>query len=81
MSTENKLYALNLAEDGRVLSVTFDKYAPAEYPRVESLPEGDVSEYLFVDGEFVHDPLPEPEAPEVEPTTEDILNVLLGVEV
>lgn len=81
MSTEKQLYALNLAEDGRVLSVTFDKYAPAGQPRVESLPEGDVSDYLFVDGEFVHDPLPEPEVPEAEPTVEDILNVLLGVEV
>lgn len=79
MSTENKLYALNLAEDGRVLSVTFDEYAPKDYPRVESLPEGDVSGYLFVDGEFVLDPLPKPEVPEAEPTTEDILNVLLGV--
>ena len=81
MSTEKQLYALNLAEDGRVLSVTFDKYAPAEHPRVETLPDGDVTDYLFVDGEFVHDPLPEPEVPEAEPTVEDIINVLLGAEV
>lgn len=75
------MYALNLNEENRVLSVTLDKYAPEDQPRVEELPEGNIADYLYVDGEFVHDPLPEPELPEAEPTTEDILNVLLGVEV
>lgn len=53
------MYALNLDKDNRVLSVTFDEFAPAEQPRVESFPTGDISEYKYVDGEFVHDPLPE----------------------
>lgn len=75
------MYALNLNEENRVLSVTFDKYAPDTHPRVEELPEGNIADYLYVDGEFVHDPLPEPELPEAEPTVEDVLNVLLGVEV
>lgn len=57
-------YALNLAEDGRILSVTFSKYAPAEQPRVAKLPEADTYDYRYVDGEFIHDPLPEPEQPE-----------------
>ena len=34
---ENKLYALNLADDGRILSATEDKYGAEGQPRVESL--------------------------------------------
>lgn len=72
-------YALNLAEDGRILSVTFEKYAPADAVIVETLPDGDVSEYRYVNGEFIYDPLPEPEQPEPEATADDVLNALLGV--
>ena len=50
-------YALNLAEDGRVLSVTFEQYAPEDAVIVENLPEGNISEYRYVGGEFVFDPL------------------------
>lgn len=71
-------YALNLADDGRILSATYEEYAAPEMPIVDELPEGDIYEYLYVNGEFVHNPLP---APTVEPeaTTDDVLNVLLGV--
>ena len=72
-------YALSLADDGRILSVTYAKYALVNAVVVETLPEGDISEYRYVDGEFIHDPLPKPEQPEAEATTEDILNALLGV--
>lgn len=58
------MYALNLAEDGRVLSVTYPKYAPQDAVAVDALPEGDLHDYRYVDGEFIHDPLPEPEQPE-----------------
>ena len=50
------MYALNLDKDNRVLSVTFDEFAPADQPRVNELPEGDISEYLYINGEFIHDP-------------------------
>lgn len=73
------IYALNLAEDGRILSATFPEYAPDDAVTVEALPDGDVSDYLYVNGEFVHDPLPDPEQPEAEATTDDVLNALLGV--
>lgn len=53
--------------------MTYDEYAPADQPRVESLPEGDISDYKYVDSEFVYDPLPEPEPEPTEPTTEDDL--------
>lgn len=59
-----KTYALNLADDGRILSVTYSKYAPEDAPRVEALPDGDVYEYRFVNGDFIHDPIPAPEQPE-----------------
>ena len=79
-------YALNLDEDGRILSVTFEKYAPDDAVLVDELPEGDVSNYRYVDGEFVYDPLPEPEYPETEPSYEEriaeleaMMNALLGV--
>ena len=58
-------YALNLAGDGRVLSATFEKYAPADSVLVDELPDGNLSDYRWQDGAFVLDPLPEPEpAPE-----------------
>lgn len=72
-------YALNLAEDNRILSATYPKYAPADAVVVDVLPEGDISDYRYVAGEYVHDPLPKPEQPEPEATTDDVLNTLLGV--
>ena len=74
------MYALNLNSDNRILSVTFDQYAPKSQLRVDTLPDGDVNDYLFVDGEYVYDPIPVPPTSEPQPTTDEILNVLLGVE-
>jgi hypothetical protein len=65
-----QLYALNLAEDGRVLSITLDQYGADGQPRVTGFPDDDVSNYRFVDGEFVYDPLPAPPEPEPEPAGE-----------
>jgi hypothetical protein len=53
-------YALNLAEDNRILSVTYEKYAHKNAILVTSLPDGDVADYLYVDGEYVYSPLPKP---------------------
>lgn len=66
-------YALNLAEDGRILSATFERFSAQGNVIVDTLPEGDISEYRYIDGEFVHEPLPAPEAAEQEPTTEEVL--------
>lgn len=73
-------YALNLASDGRILSVTYEEYAAPGMPIVDNLPGGegsDVTDYLFINGQFVYDPLPAPPAPE--PTADEILDALLGV--
>ena len=73
-------YALNLGADGRVLSATYPKYAPADAVQVEELPEGNMYEYVYRDGAFVHEPLPKQEQEqETQPTTDDVLNALLGV--
>lgn len=68
-------FALNLAEDGRILSVTFEKYAPDDAVVVDEFPEGNVADYRYVDGEFVHDPIPV-EEPQEETSQEERIAVL-----
>lgn len=53
-------YALNLAEDGRILSVTYEEYAAEGMPIVDEMPEGDAYDYKYIDGVYIYDPLPEP---------------------
>lgn len=53
-------YALNLAEDGRILSATYPQYAPEDAVIVDTLPEGNLPDYLYVNGEYVYDPQPKP---------------------
>ena len=66
------MYALNLAEDKRILSawVVLPDGNYDGMPLVDTLPEGDVYEYRYENGEYIHDPLPEPEQPEPEPGDE-----------
>lgn len=71
-------YALNLDEGSRILSATYEAYAVASMPVVSTLPDGDITDYKYINGEFIHEPLPEPIQPQ-EPTTEDIINTLLGI--
>ena len=65
------MYALNLAADGRILSATYPEFAPDDAVIVENLPEGDISEYRYVNSKYVHDPLPEPEQPVPTPSQEE----------
>lgn len=62
-------YALNLAEDGRIFSATFACYAGPGAVLVDTLPEGNVSDWRCVDGEYVYDPVPV-QAEEAVPTQE-----------
>ena len=55
------MFALNLSDDGRILSATDEAYAADGMPLVNSLPDGDISDYRYADGEYVYDPLPKPE--------------------
>ena len=53
------MFALNLdKETNRVLSACIvNKHTPKDLPRVDNLPEGDITDYLFVEGEFVYEPI------------------------
>lgn len=66
-------YALNLSDDGRILSTTFEKYAPDGAILVDELPDGDVSDYRYQDGVYIYDPLPKPEPAEEQPTQLDLI--------
>lgn len=45
-------------------------------PVVETFLDDDVSNYLYINGEYVYDPLPEPEPIESEPTADELLNAI-----
>ena len=67
-------YALNLAENHRILSATYEKYAPAGAVLVDELPDGNIADYRYENGVYVYDPLPVPEnEPDAEPTRLDIV--------
>lgn len=71
-------YALNLDADGRILSATYESYAVAGMPVVDTLPDGYITDYKYVDGSYVYDPLP---TPAVVPTVEeDTLSMLVDHE-
>ena len=53
------MYALNIDPDsGRVLSATFPQYASETAIQVETLPDGDISNYVYSEGELVYSPPP-----------------------
>lgn len=73
------MYALNLNEEKRILSATFEEYASEDMVKVETLPDGNLSDYKYIDGEFVYDPLPHEPEVKPEPTADEVLDVLLGI--
>lgn len=69
-------YALNLSAEGRILSATYEKYASENMPIVDTLPEGNTSDYVYQDGKYIHDPLPEPEQKEKPEDLKDRVAIL-----
>lgn len=69
------MYVLNLAEDNRILSaaVVIKGQNYEGVVIVDTLPDGDITAYKYINNEYVYDPLPEPEPAEEEPTQLDIL--------
>ena len=55
---------LNLADDGRIQGAGVYAVIPEGAIVVDSIPEGNLADYLYIDGQFVHDPLPVVEEPE-----------------
>lgn len=56
-------FVLSLNEESRITSVCIAQPGGnyKGFPVVESIPDGDLLDYRYVDGLFVYDPLPEPE--------------------
>lgn len=72
------MIALNLNSDNRILSAC-KVLSNGNYdgmPIVDTLPEGNLPDYLYINGEYIYDPLPKPEQPEPieEPTVWDELD-------
>lgn len=56
------IYALTLDKTTkRCLSVTYLEYAAPDAVFVEELPEGNLPDYLYIDGKYIYDPLPKPD--------------------
>lgn len=60
------MYSLNLAEDGRILSACVCLAGQTYENIVSILPDGDITDYKYINNEYVYDPLPEPQ-PQPEP--------------
>ena len=73
------MYALNLSEDGRILSACVCLEGQIYENIVNTLPDGDITDYKYINSEYVYDPLskPEPTKPQ-EPTGDDLWDILLG---
>lgn len=67
------MIALKLLGDNRIHSawVVLPNGNYDGMPIVDTLPEGNLPDYLYINGEYVYDPLPVPEPPTPEPTPEE----------
>ena len=57
------MVVLNLGQDGRILSAAFRNDGSCGAVAVAELQEGDITQYRYVEGVFVHDPLPQQDQP------------------
>lgn len=67
------MYGIVLQNNMRIGAVYMHDFIPEDAIQVESLPERDVYDYVYADGEFVYDPMPQPEH---QPTQEERITVL-----
>ena len=79
------MFFIRLDENNRVASVTEEDHGDESLIKVERLPAeietlSKIHKYRYENGVFIYDPEPESEPVEVEPTANEILNALLGVE-
>ena len=74
-----------VSEDNRILSagIFIESQNYDNQIIVNELPDDTngkwVSDYYSIDGEYIYDPKPRPVELESEPTTDEVLNVLLGI--
>lgn len=74
------MYALNLDVENRILSACIVlPFTPETMPRVEALPDGNVTDYRYEGGKYIYDPIPTPPPtpdPAQELTLEERINDL-----
>lgn len=63
------MFALNVSEDGRILSATLAEFAAPDMPLVETLPEGDIGDWRYLNGAYVSAPV---EHPAIEQPADDV---------
>ena len=68
------MIALNLSFDNHILSAckVLPKGNYTNMPIVDTLPEGNITDYQYIDNKFVYNPLPK-EEPVVKPSQSDII--------
>ena len=50
-------YAIYLNKENRVLSATYEQYATKKAILVDTLPEGNITDYLYINEGYVYDPV------------------------
>lgn len=74
----NKI-VLSLNEESRITSTCY-MLPNGNYdglPIVDSLPDGDILDYLYINGEFIYDPIPVVDIEEIEHTAQDDTDAML----
>ena len=74
---------IKIDETNRIIAASYNFHCgdgEIEVTIPEDVPFENIHDYLYDDGEWIYDPIPE-EVVIPEPTASDILNALLGVEV
>lgn len=76
------MYALRLAEDGRILEVMDPRYQTEDTPMVEDYPCGEdvnLADYKYQGGEWVYDPIPREQVPTTQTNADAITDLQLAV--
>lgn len=70
--------ALKIKDDNRIeyACVVLPNGKYNGMPIVDTIPEGNIIDYLYVNGEYIHDPLPIPEELDPTPTQEERIAAL-----
>lgn len=61
MEVKKIRYAINIDDKKRVQRITYEKYKDEKSIVTDTIPEGNASDYKYIDGSYVYDPLPKPE--------------------
>lgn len=71
------MYILNIDKGtDRILSAYSVRNPPKDAIIVNALPDGNLPDYLYKDGEYIYDPLPKTEQPKPQPTQEERIKAL-----